>query len=175
MKMKQPVLILVHPGSLCGSANANIGKLDANCVREEIAIELDRFNGSILVLDGEFSDELPYYSQLDKAIKSCVERCAKTGFGERLEADDPVHIKIAVDSMTRLNVPKNAEIKLTGAWHHPDETAGCVTMACKALKEAGYINTKVMDSAATIDSDQDSQDWDRIEEWGDDEAEGERS
>ncbi len=39
------VLVVVHPGSACGSANFNIGQFEARSAREELADELTRWDG----------------------------------------------------------------------------------------------------------------------------------
>ena len=69
-----PILVLVHPGSACGSADMNLGKFEARAARAELAYELDYWHGTLLVIDGELSDELPWYPQLDRAITECLAR-----------------------------------------------------------------------------------------------------
>lgn len=68
------VLVLVHPGSACGSANFNIGKFEARAARDALCSELDNWRGDVLVIDGELSDELEFYPSFDLAIRDCLQR-----------------------------------------------------------------------------------------------------
>lgn len=155
-----PVLILVHPGSLCGSADYNIGRLNACAARDEIASQLNGWNGRLLVLDGALSDELPSYRQLNEAIRQAVARCSTaTGFGRRVDADDPDHSEIAVRHLREARIPLSTEVFVTGAWYHPGNDGGCVNGAFDALKAAGYRKASIDDSACSIDQgdDEDNQ------------------
>ena len=126
-----PLLILVHPGSLCGSADMNLCD-EADAAREAVIDELNGWSGSILVLDGWLSDELGLYPLLKKAIPDAISRSPM--LAERLEAD----------------VPLDTPISLTGAWYEPDFDSGCVLHTQQGLLEAGYTNVKVMQSAAVL-------------------------
>lgn len=147
--MKQ-LLILVHPGSLCGSADMNIGKFEARAGRDSICSELSAWQGSLLVLDGEFSDELPNYPQLDRAICGAVGAVvADDEFRVRLPADDPEHADIAVAFLQSKDVALNTSIGVTGAWYSPENTHGCVNAVFDALQGAGYTSVRVNDSAVS--------------------------
>ena len=142
-----PLLILVHPGSLCGSADMNLCD-EADAAREAVIDELNGWSGSILVLDGWLSDELGLYPLLKKAIDDAISRSPM--LAERLEADDPEHAEIAVNHLAQLRVPLDTPISLTGAWYEPDFDSGCVLHTQQGLLEAGYTNVKVMQSAAVL-------------------------
>lgn len=141
-------LILVHPGSLCGSANANLGKVEARAIRDEVVADLQAWRGNVLVLDGFLSDELDDYPALQSAINDAVARAPV--FGERIEADDPEHAALALEFLRERGVPQDAPIALTGAWFDPTDASGCVNATCDALSAAGYTQLTVMDSCAEL-------------------------
>lgn len=68
------VLVVVHPGSCCGSATALLGSSLASACRKDLVQELDEWTGDLLVMDGFLSDELPDYPALDQAIKRALDR-----------------------------------------------------------------------------------------------------
>jgi hypothetical protein len=142
-----PLLILVHPGSLCGSADFNLGG-EALAAREAVINELNQWTGNIIVLDGELSDELERYRyiRLGNAIDDAVSRAP--ALGDRLEADDPEHAEIAVSYLADLKLPFDTPIFLTGAWYDPGNNSGCVNHTRDALFETGYTNVTVMQSSA---------------------------
>lgn len=51
-------LILVHPGSMCGSARMQMGRLEADAAREEVLDRVRSHDGPLFVIDGALSDEL---------------------------------------------------------------------------------------------------------------------
>jgi hypothetical protein len=51
-------LILVHPGSMCGSARMQMGRLEADAGREEVLERVRSHDGPLFVIDGALSDEL---------------------------------------------------------------------------------------------------------------------
>lgn len=137
-----PLLIIVHPGSACGSANMNLGKSQASGDRDALANDINQWRGNVLVLDGEYSDELHYYSNLDSAITGAVSRAE---IGIRIMACDQSSddwVSDLVKTVRRLNLPKETPIEITGAWHHPDhENTGCCNAARDAMKAMGYRAT----------------------------------
>lgn len=143
----RPLLILVHPGSLCGSADMNLSD-EADAAREAVIDELNGWSGNILVLDGWLSDELGLYPLLDRAIQDAISRSPM--LADRLEADDPEHTEIALSHLAELGVPLSTPISLTGAWYEPDYNSGCVLATQQGLLEAGYTNVTVMQSAAVL-------------------------
>jgi hypothetical protein len=142
------VLVVVHPGSLCGSADFNLGSEAAESVRVAITDELQNWTGDVLVLDGYLSDELVFYPELRDAINDAVDRAK--GFGERLVADDPDHAQIAVDFLRQHALALNTPINLTGAWYDPEDEFGCVNATCDALKASGFSNITVLSSCAVM-------------------------
>lgn len=141
-------LILVHPGSLCGSANFNLGRVEARAVRDAVVADLRVWDGNVLVLDGFLSDELDDYPDLQSAIDEAVARAA--GFGRRIEADDPEHADLAVAFLQEQALPADVQVSLTGAWYDPTDESGCVNATRDALAAAGYSELIVLDSCASL-------------------------
>lgn len=141
-------LILVHPGSLCGSANFNLGRVEARAVRDAVVADLRAWAGNVLVLDGLFSDELDDYPDLQSAIDEAVARAPV--FGRRIDADDPEHADLAVAFLQQQALPADVEVSLTGAWYDPTDASGCVNATRDALAAAGYSRLIVLDSCAAL-------------------------
>lgn len=144
-------LILVHPGSLCGSADFNLGPAEARRVRQSVIDDLNHWEGGVLVLDGDLSDELARHEDLKTAIDDALARARAAGIGQRLAADDPEHIEIALEFLAEKAIAKDTPIRLTGAWHHPDEAdTGCVTTCHAELVRNGFMNARILESVATL-------------------------
>jgi hypothetical protein len=126
MKETETVLILVHPGSLLGSADFNLGREEAEEVRMEIREELWQHIGPIVLVKGELCDELPE-STLGLEIDS-------VGIDMRLEAGPDEYALAAVADHIAAEYP-GARFIVTGAW--ADEDSGCVTCVATRLEQAG--------------------------------------
>lgn len=148
-------LILVHPGSLMGSANSNLGRSQAGAVRDGVILEMEKHDGPLFVIDGAFSDEL-CWGPLGRSIDDALARNAKRGHVVmRLWGDDggeapyegwtPMHTpdwvgKPVFDSQeeaaTAISgiLPTSKEIVITGAW--VDGDSGCVVSVERALRVA---------------------------------------
>lgn len=144
---RPPLLVLVHPGSACGSANFNLGNFQARAERDGLILDLTRWKGAVLVADGELSDELPDYPQLNGAILGALQRADDAGFvSRRIAACAHEH----TDWTDRiLHAVKSAgyvageTIRITGAWVGEH---GCVNATQEILQGAGY-HTDILDSA----------------------------
>lgn len=151
MTSPRPLVILVHPGSLCGSADANLGDEEACRVRDEIISFLDDWEGDVLALQGFLSDELPSYPDLNSAMQDALDRASEDGLGISIFAEDPDHPFIALMEMESVGVDLDTPILVTGAWYDPSGLSGCVNSTVTALKEAGYTNVKVESSVAQLE------------------------
>ena len=153
---RRTILVLVHPGSACGSANYNLGRTEARAAREGLALELDSWQGGLLVIDGEFSDELDEYPLFAHAIREALERAKSDGLTcERVMGNDPeqqdrIREFIAADSQRA----SQSHFVVTGAWYHPEDGGGCVGSVIERLKEAG-CSVVLADSAVSIEFDED--------------------
>jgi hypothetical protein len=146
------LLVVVHPGSACGSASDWLGWDRADTARERLAQDIREWNGSVLVIDNLLSDELWKYPALDTAINRALERATANGeVAVRLHGDDgpgegePDQVDVAREfiEQQRLN-PAEWEIELTGAWMGKD--SGCVRGVWEALRQDG-LRADVRDSA----------------------------
>jgi hypothetical protein len=146
-----PLLVLTHPGSACGSADHLLGRYDARASRDGLIIELERWTGHILVVDGELSDEIPQYMTYARALDGALHRAKNAGlFSSRIFACDnltpnwPPKVAKAVKA---LKLPAETPIVVSGAWHCPGEKFGCVNATDRALKRTGFINVRISDYA----------------------------
>ena len=147
-----PLLILVHPGSACGSANFNIGKNKARLKRFQLTQDLTQWSGDILVVDGELSDELGRYPEYKQAIEGALNRAEK---GQRIFAcamNTPGWPNLVAKAIKVLATP-DTSISITGAWLHNTDEEGCVNMVEKTMKALGYTPT-ILESAVDIDGDE---------------------
>jgi hypothetical protein len=66
--MTQKLLVIVHPGSACGSADFNLGKFEARAARDTLRGAIEDWEGGVIVIDGELSDELEHVPSLARAM-----------------------------------------------------------------------------------------------------------
>jgi len=146
--LKQRVLVLVHPGSACGSADFNIGFKLAQEGRDAICQDLESWTGDILVVDGFLSDELDRYPRLFHAIHGAFGRAA---CAQRVFACDSVgrHFSEKLPGIIETSAwsdPTRFGFVLTGAWYDPENRWGCVNGVVDLLNCRGF-DTQVLDSA----------------------------
>lgn len=146
---QQRVLILVHPGSVCGSAEMALGRQQARCQREQIIEDIEAHRGDTLVLDGFLSDEIPDYPMYHAAIERAATR---TQYSMRQFACDSEgdHFTILLPEILRAsawNDPKHFRFDVTGAWFFENDRSGCVNGVCAVLRDLGF-RFDVLDSAA---------------------------
>lgn len=127
------VLILVHPGSACGSANFNLGKQAANAAREGLCIELQQWSGGVVVLDGDLSDELCDYPELRQQINDALHRAAARGATSiRCMANDPD--QVAASQEIAQSLDPDTHFWVTGAWYQSSDGGGCAGSVLAALQ-----------------------------------------
>lgn len=157
----QTVLILVHPGSACGSADFNLCPELASTYREKLAQDLSGWTGDMFVIDGQLSDELKdlAFRHLGKAITSALVRSRNAGFRARriMGCDSiPPHqcerVRAWIEDGTL--DPKTMQISLTGAWYNEDG-GGCVGDVQKILVKAGFEVTVRSSVVRELDEDPD--------------------
>lgn len=153
-RAKQPFLVLVHPGSACGSANLHLGRLEARAARDRLASDLRAWTGPVLVIDGEFSDELGSFPMFQDAIDGCLARSRAAGhFAARVMGDDPDH-ELRAKELCAIKFEYVPVFEVTGAWHMPNAGGGCVGTTVQVLREHGF-EAAVADSALDPDEGQD--------------------
>jgi hypothetical protein len=152
---REPVLFVVHPGSACGSADANLGAEDAAVCRGALASDIAAWRGSVVVIDSVLSSELrrPRYANLCRAIETALSRAKIAGFvSTRVTGDDAMgaggnQSQAAAKVVRRHSIlPGTHRIELTGCWHHPNGLYGCVNDVRQTLAGSGF-HTAVRDSA----------------------------
>ena len=137
------ILVVVHPGSACGSASFNIGNQDARAARASLVNELNAWLGPLVVIDGRLSIELPDYPALSSALENALARARQAGhMSLRLTGDDPEQngrIRKVIESMGA-EQKRAAFFNITGGWFDKGNGGGCVggvydvivSMGCKA-------------------------------------------
>ncbi len=149
----ETVLVLVHPGSACGSADFNLGAGPAENARWLIADDLLNWRGPVAVVDGFLSDEIPRYPTLRDAIREALAQAGDRGV--RVKACDSLgHTHLAAGRVVRKMRldPSVTAIALTGAWHDPEGGDGCVTDVHRGFTRLGF-KADVLSSAARLDDD----------------------
>jgi hypothetical protein len=144
----QMVLVVVHPGSACGSADFNYGSREIAEWRRQLLIEeWDNWRGGAIVLDGALTDELPNYVELSRALQDLLTRAgAGNSVSLRLEAPDPEQEGVLEAALQEIQLPKNlTTFVVTGAWLYPGYL-GCVGGVYRALQSMEY--RAILSSAA---------------------------
>lgn len=150
-----PVLVLVHPGSMMGSARMNLGKLEADAARDAVLEEVVSHEGGFIVIDGALSDELsgnPGHmiagalaaarARGDIALRlwGCdggeAPYAGWQGFGEvetGLVHDGQCE---AAEAFVKAGVlTDSGPLLITGAWASDDGADGCVNSVADHLRE----------------------------------------
>ncbi|EHP90405.1 hypothetical protein [Methylorubrum extorquens] len=138
------LLIVVHPGSACGSADFNLGEAEAALGREALAEDLDAWTGPVAVIDGDLSSELRRrnYRDLGTAVEGMLERAAGAGHrsvrmrGDAEEEFDQAAAAAAIVADMQL-AAGGWQVEVTGAWHDPDQLDGCVNSVVEVIERAG--------------------------------------
>lgn len=146
-----PLLVMVHPGSACGSADMNLGKSQASAERAGLINDLNAWKGHLLIVDGELSDEIPRYPQFDTAIIAALNAAKQAGHASgRIFACDnltPSWPGKVAKAVSKLKLEPQNRIVLTGAWYFTDNSgAGCVNATERALRKAGFQNIQISDN-----------------------------
>lgn len=135
------LLVVVHPGSACGSADFNLGSQQAGEDRSFLAQDIAAWRDEVLVIDGNLSDELPKYPNLNNALvgKNRIFACAE-------ETDNwPRVVAKALHSFDR-----ETSIQITGAWFSTNDS-GCVNTVYGVAERLGFKHVDVRDSAIRED------------------------
>lgn len=149
------ILVLVHPGSACGSADFNLGRAIAREARETLARQISAWRGGVLVIDGELSDELVDYPSLDCSIKDGLRIAKESGhISQRVVGDDPDQVQRISEFVASLSEQDKSEtaFTVTGAWFDPNDGEGCVGSVHKQLIALG-CKAEVSESAVNVASE----------------------
>lgn len=152
------ILVVVHPGAACGSADFNLGGFDARCARDALRHEFEAWQGGVLVIDGALSDELPGRPMFNDSLLNALERAKRRGLtSERVvgcgEDDNAQVARIREFVERNVAALKDALFVVTGAWYD-DEDGHCIGSVRDELLRLG-MRVKVSDCAMRIDPDAD--------------------
>lgn len=148
----EKILVVVHPASVCGSANFNIGARAASSARELLIQEFRSWRGSVIVIDGDFREELILYPVFKQALDGVLSRSRKDGFlSLRVAGIDPEQVDRIREVLGRLPAGgRGNRFVVTGAWYHPQDGGGCVGSVLDELREHG-CQAELAESAVWID------------------------
>lgn len=161
-----PVLVIVHPGSACGSADENLGRDNAAYQRLEMQMTVENWEGAVVVIDGDLSDELSgwrgAWQEWGDTVAKAVERAKEQGLlalrvmgndASEYNQEDAIRDVVKDHGLT----PANAMFTLTGAWVE-DNGDGCVHSVREVLEELGFSPTleSPMDLDFSLDNEDDN-------------------
>jgi len=135
----KPLLVLVHPGSLCGSfQTANDWNNDwdryARMRRAQLCAEFTFLDAYKAVVSGsDLDDEVPRFAEVQEAV-SCADRTYRAG--ETEEGLRRAARRIFRDFSGRIH-----PIIVTGAW--ADRKDGCAWTVCQELRRLSKNRPKV--------------------------------
>lgn len=144
------MLVVVHPGSACGSADFHHGRRLARAMRERLSQTLHGWRGAVTVIDSDLSGELAGEPDLAGAIDACLGRSHADGSAARRLSVAGERWIEAGRALIQEAGP--GRVVLTGAWYHPDDDGGCVNAMRDALVQSG-IAVDIHGSAMSIDLD----------------------
>jgi hypothetical protein len=115
------LLVVVHPGSLCGSFWFNGG---TQVVLDDLLAEIEGWQGTTVGVANDLHDELDNDEEVAGAYRPIV--------AQEFEADgfENEFRRAAAEIVAAYPVAHLSEIRLTGAWVGKD---GCVTCLAQAL------------------------------------------
>lgn len=144
---KMHLLVVVHPGSACGSADFNLGMDLARACRDSLIADIKAWRGGAIVITGGLCDEIkrPAYAALDVAISNCLRR-ARYGRLVSKKVRGPsadlhycqTHAIHDVIRKLRLS-PASVCFELTGAWYDSGiRGCGCVNSVHDKVVNLGF-------------------------------------
>jgi hypothetical protein len=152
-----PLLVVVHPGSLCGSADFNLGFDEAAAARESLIAELGSWTGGVLIIDGALSDDLEEHPRLAAALDAALLGARTRGLAsERVFGDDPDQVDRVTEHASSMGErAQRIQFIVTGAWFHEGAVrgaTGCVGSVVEALQDM-RLDATVSGQAAVLAED----------------------
>lgn len=145
------LLVVVHPGSACGSASFNLGWKDAVFARTRLIRDISTWRGHVLVVDGYLSDELEDRPQLQRAIRTSLSRACRDGHRhgrmKACDASDEQWPETIAKTVVGWKLPHGTVIGVTGAWYFDDGSGGCVNATIDVLQALKIGPVEVLDGA----------------------------
>lgn len=149
------LLVVVHPGSACGSADFNMGHVDAAIARDALSKDIEKWHDDMIIVDGSLSDELDLYARLGLAIVNAGDRISHLGGRfKRIVACDMTAEQwpnLAVGEILKTwDLGSDDEIVITGAWVEPNDE-GCVMAVHKLLSVKTNAAIRISDHALRLE------------------------
>lgn len=150
---RKRLLVIVHPGSACGSAEFNLGRYNAQAARRFLAQDIASWQGSVLVIDSALSDELPQQPELNNAINHALTQAkSNDGISARVYGDNmvpPHQSQVARRFIKQMQLTASDwTVEMTGAW--ADADGGCVTDVYRVFHRLKFP-VSIRDSALYLD------------------------
>lgn len=153
-----PLLVVVHPGAGCGSANHSLGHAHAIETRRALENLLAQWHGRVVIIDGTSSDELENYplgGAITRALDTARDHHA---IAERIFAcdDETAHWPERVTGHLA-DLPRSQTIVLAGAWYTPNPSIndndpmvsrGCVNALYAELAKSGFMRLSIEETAS---------------------------
>jgi hypothetical protein len=125
----KPLLVIVHPGSLCGSYHSSSSFSEAGL--KALLQEIHAWTGDCAIVHGDLSDELDDYRE----IRDAVNAMTLSGAEEyEAEATDRALAAAAKEIARDFKVEARPQVLVTGAWVGK---SGCVSYVAYMLKRFG--------------------------------------
>ena len=122
---KLELLVVVHPGSLCGSLWTS-GLQGCQAITDRLLAEVRDWKGPRVAVYGDLEDELDEYREVGDVIYDIA---------DVIDGDpDEAGLAQATKDILKLHPAKTLRrVLVTGAWADPKD--GCVTEVAKALRK----------------------------------------
>ncbi|WP_170378694.1 hypothetical protein [Ruegeria atlantica] len=167
-------LVLVHPGSMFGSGDFNVGPMAAGRCRDQIRDQLLAHEGQLIIIDGFLSDEIneDFEEAIQIGLNNALVAAHRAGKLEPVSAmrlwgcdagEDPFDEweSFGSECLPRVFSCQEAaaeflcqylmadEIEVTGAWATEDGRWGCVNSVAEVLRD-GLPDTTVRISETAL-------------------------
>jgi hypothetical protein len=146
-----PLCVIVHPGSLCGSADFDLGREGGDALRKAVLEDLASLSGHILVIHGELSDEIAAYPEVLEGLQALRSRSKGNGHSYTsikacsLGAEDwEQDVADALEKLLK-RIGHLPPCLITGAWFYGDGN-GCVEAVAEMATQAG-LTPKILPGA----------------------------
>lgn len=170
-------LVLVHPGSMCGSARMSMGRPEADEARSRVMERVRLHEGPLIVIDGAMSDELNAGETM--IIENALDEAAAWGHpamrlwgcdageapfqgwtGRALYENRTFYPGQSEAAGVAAKYLEGCQVSVTGAWAAPDGAPeGCVNEVVYVMRDALGEKSEVgIDETALQAPDQDEPD-----------------
>ncbi len=149
--MQKNILLIISPGSACGSTYHKLGYTKSGQAHEKIAKTIRNWKDDIIIIDCHVSEELSHYPLLELAIQKQQERSEhKEILFDRYECHKVKEGQWVKDIAKHIIGKRiyNQNIYVTGAWHKTEEHA--VSSLIETLR-TNDVNVTLKDCAINLE------------------------